>query len=340
MEFLILITICVTSSWKVTMQKYSAMASSAAMSLFFPSQLSRLFMALKVSFFLFPLSVWRGSKGVRSKKNTKFAFRFISMPKISIITPSYNQAHFLKETVLSVLSQATDFEIEHIIVDGGSTDGSVEYLRSLGRKVTWISEKDRGQADAVNKGVRMAGGEIIGWLNSDDVYLPGALQAVADYFHSHPECRWAYGRCRIIDSSGKEQWKWITRYKNIRLRKFTYDKLLRENFISQPAVFFRKDLFEEAGMLNIDLHYAMDYDLWLRFAQISPAGVINSYLSNFRRHGASKSEQGFRDQFFEQYAVAQKYHPSFFNRAAHRFNIFKIITSYRFIALFSRFNSL
>lgn len=261
------------------------------------------------------------------------------MLKISIITPSYNQAKFLKETVESILNQVVNVETEHIIIDGGSTDGSVDYLRSLGAKVKWISEKDKGQADAVNKGFRMATGDIIGWLNSDDIYLPGALQAVADHFSANPDCRWVYGRCRIVDSAGKEQWKWITKYKNIRLRKFTYPKLLRENFISQPAVFFRKDLFIEAGMLNTELHYAMDYDLWLRFAQLAAAGVINQNLSDFRRHGASKSEQGFREQFFEQYRVAKKYHPSFFNRTVHRFNIFKIITSYRIISLFSRFLS-
>ena len=163
------------------------------------------------------------------------------MKKISIITPSFNQAAFLKETINSILSQEVSLEKEHIIVDGGSTDGSLEYLKSLDDRIRWISEPDRGQADAVNKGVRMATGEIIGWLNSDDLYLQGALQAVADHFRDHPECRWAYGRCRIIDSSGKERWKWITRYKNARLKKFTMDKLLRENFISQPAVFFRKE---------------------------------------------------------------------------------------------------
>ncbi|NTV84578.1 MAG: glycosyltransferase [Bacteroidales bacterium] len=212
------------------------------------------------------------------------------MKKISIITPSFNQAAFLKETINSILNQEVSLEKEHIIVDGGSTDGSLEFLQTLDDRIRWISEPDRGQADAVNKGVQMATGEIIGWLNSDDLYLQGALQAVADHFRDHPECRWAYGRCRIIDSSGKERWQWITRYKNARLKKFTMDKLLRENFISQPAVFFRKELFDEAGRLNLDLHYAMDYDLWLRFAKISPAGVIDRDLSSFRRHGSSKSD--------------------------------------------------
>jgi glycosyltransferase involved in cell wall biosynthesis len=257
--------------------------------------------------------------------------------KISIITPSFNQVSFLKETMESIHSQKVDAEVEHIIIDGGSTDGTVQYLESLGNLVRWVSESDQGQADAVNKGIRMATGDIIGWLNSDDLYLPGALQAVADYFTGHPDCRWLYGKCRIIDKSGNERWKWITRYKNARLKKFMYGKLLRENFISQPAVFFRKDLFEEAGALNLELHYAMDYDLWLRFGRISPAGVINRDISSFRRHGSSKSETGYRDQFFEQYAVAKKYNPSFFNRITHRFNIFKIITSYRFLGLFSRF---
>jgi glycosyltransferase involved in cell wall biosynthesis len=257
--------------------------------------------------------------------------------KISIVTPSYNQLSFLKETIQSIHSQQVDVELEHIIVDGGSTDGTVEYLQSLGDQVVWLSGKDRGQADAVNKGIRMAAGEIIGWLNSDDLYLPGALQAVAGYFTGHPECRWLCGRCRIIDKDGKERWKWITRYKNARLKKFSYNKLLRENFISQPAVFFRKEIFEEAGGLKLELHYAMDYDLWLRFGKISPAGVISRDLSSFRRHGTSKSETGTRDQFFEQYAVARKYGPSLFNRLVHRFNIFKIITAYRILGLFSRF---
>lgn len=257
--------------------------------------------------------------------------------KISIITPSFNQLNFLRETVESIHSQEIDSVVEHIIMDGGSTDGSVSYLGSLGDRVVWCSEKDHGQADAVNKGISRATGEIIGWLNSDDIYLPGALQAVSDYFRDHPGCNWVYGRCLIIDASGRERWKWITRYKNARLKRFTLGKLLRENFISQPAVFFRKELFEQAGPLDLSLHYAMDYDLWLRFARISQPGVIGLNLASFRRHGSSKSETGFRDQFFEQYAVSRRYGPSFFNRALHRFNIFKIITSYRIISLFSRF---
>jgi glycosyltransferase involved in cell wall biosynthesis len=254
----------------------------------------------------------------------------------SIITPSYNQAVFIGQTIRSVLEQGME-DLEYIIVDGGSADGTIDILRSYEKHLRWISEPDKGLADAVNKGIGMAAGDIIGWLNSDDLYLPGTLQTVSDFFNDHPECKWLCGRGRIIDSSGKERWKWITRYKNSRLKKFSIDKLLRENFISQPAVFFRKELFEKTGRLDLSLKYAMDYDLWLRFAKTAPPGVINLDLAKFRRHRSSKSEKGFRDQFFEQYAVSGKYNPSLFNRVVHRFNIFKIIVSYRILSLFYRF---
>jgi glycosyltransferase involved in cell wall biosynthesis len=255
---------------------------------------------------------------------------------ISIITPSYNQANFIGQTIESILGQGME-GLEYIIIDGGSTDGTLDILRQYGDRIKWVSEPDKGLADAVNKGIAMASGEVIGWLNSDDLYFPGTLKAVSDHFSIHSQCCWLYGRCNIIDSSGKERWKWITKYKNGRLKKFSLDRLLRENFISQPAVFFRKELFEKAGRLDLSLKYAMDYDLWLRFAKITPACIITRELSGFRRHGKSKSETGFRDQFFEQYAVAQRYNTSGFNRALHRFNIFKIINSYRVIGWFFRF---
>jgi glycosyltransferase involved in cell wall biosynthesis len=255
---------------------------------------------------------------------------------ISIITPSYNQGHFIGLTLASVSGQGIT-DVEHIVIDGGSTDHTLQVLRDHGSGVKWTSGRDSGLADAVNKGVAQASGDLIGWINSDDLYLPGALQAVESFFAGNPGIEWAFGRCIIIDSKGDERWRWITKYKNLGLKRYAYRRLLRENFISQPAVFFRKELFDRAGGLDISLKYAMDYDLWLRFGRISAPGFIDRELSAFRRHGSSKSETGTRDQFREQYAVSLRYQPHRSDRLIHRFNIFKIVWSYRLISLFSRF---
>lgn len=256
---------------------------------------------------------------------------------ITVITPSYNQGHFIGQTIKSVISQQFDGILEYLVIDGGSADNTLEILHRHRDRLKWVSEPDRGLADAVNKGVGLASGEIIGWINSDDLYLPGTLETVADYFHRHPECGWVFGKCRIIDSGGAERWKWITKYKNLGLKAYARRKLLRENFISQPAVFFRKDWFERAGGLDITLKYAMDYDLWLRFSNLGEPGYIDRELSAFRRHGSSKSETGTRDQFLEQYQVSLRYNPANSDRLIHRFNIFKIIFSYRILGLFTRF---
>jgi glycosyltransferase involved in cell wall biosynthesis len=248
--------------------------------------------------------------------------------KISVITPSFNQAGFIEQTMTSVLSQNGGFRLEYWIIDGGSEDGTTDILMRLGEQVSWISEKDDGLADAVNKGLDRVTGDIIGWLNSDDLYLPGALNSVALYFELHPGVKWVYGKCRIIDDRGNEIWNWITRYKNLNLRRFSFRRLLTENYISQPAVFIRKEVFAETGKLDTQLKYAMDYDLWLRIGKKYPAGVITSYLSSFRRHPSSKSERGYMEQFREQYRVACRYTKSWTLLAMHQFNIHKIITSY------------
>jgi glycosyltransferase involved in cell wall biosynthesis len=256
------------------------------------------------------------------------------MVKLSIITPSYNQAAFIRHTLESVRSQRLGDEVEHLVVDGGSTDGTLEILKDHSASVTWLSEPDKGQADAVNKGIRMARGMIIGWLNSDDVYLPGALKAVIDHFDSKPECMWLYGRCRIIDSNGKEIWKPVTWYKNLQMRRFSYKRLLVENYINQPAVFFRKSFIEEVGLLDTRLKYTMDYDLWCRFGQKHQADVLRQYLSGFRRHSTSKSDTGFTQQFREGYSVALRYESGWFRLLLHRLNNRKIILSYRLMNLF------
>lgn len=203
------------------------------------------------------------------------------LPKISIITPSYNQGQYIDETIKSVLDQ--DYpNIEYIVVDGGSNDKTVEILKSYGKTINWISEKDNGQTDAIKKGFEMSTGELIAWLNSDDVYLPGAVSRAVDFLRNHPEVALVYGKSYYIDSQGKRVGEYPTG---------PFDpKLLPEfNFISQPSVFFRREAYISVGGLDADLHYSMDYDLWSRLSKEYVLEYIEDYLSLYRLHGESKT---------------------------------------------------
>lgn len=257
-------------------------------------------------------------------------------PKISIITPSYNHAHFIERTINSILSQ--DYKnIEYIVMDGGSKDGTVEILKSYGDKIIWKSEKDGGQSEAINKGLKLATGEIVAFLNSDDTYEPGALRKVVDFFNKNPDKKWVYGKCYIIDENEKEIRKPITIYKNIKLKNYSYRKLLSENFISQPATFWRRELLKDIGYINENEHYTMDYEYWLRIGQKYHAGVIREYLANFRMYNTSKSGSLSNPQFKDELRIAKK----FSNGAkipilVHSFNYFKIVWSYKLMAAVKR----
>jgi len=256
--------------------------------------------------------------------------------KLSIVTPSFNGRRYLEQTGRSILSQAGDFDLEWIVVDGGSTDGTPDLLRSLGAdpRVRWASEKDRGQSDAINKGMNLATGDVIGWLNTDDLYTGGALAAAADAFARDPATQWLVGRCEIIDSEGRVIRRSVTRYKERSLRRYTYRALLRENFISQPAVFWRREFGGRVGPLDESLHYTMDYDLWLRMGRQSPPRFLDKVLAQFRLHETSKTGQVNRGQFDEQYRVACRY--AAHDRASrwvHRINVEKIVWAYRLMQL-------
>jgi len=227
--------------------------------------------------------------------------------KFSVITPSFNQAEFIERSLRSVHEQAAGLPVEHIVIDGGSNDGTLEILEKHRGEIAFISEHDRGMGDALNKGFSMASGEIIGWLNSDDIYLPGTLQKVADFFDRHPDCLWLFGNCRIIDDQDREIRRWITAYKNRRSLKYSYERLLVENFISQPAVFMRREALEAAGPVDRELPTAMDYDLWLRLAKLGDPGYINEDLSCFRVHTRSISSRNYKRQFMEQYRIHARY---------------------------------
>jgi len=256
--------------------------------------------------------------------------------KISIVTPTLNQSAYLRQTLASVLSQRGDFELESIVIDGGSTDGTIDLLKSIDDpRLRWISEKDTGQANAINKGLTMCTGEVRAWLNSDDVYVDGALAAVARTFGENPPARWAAGHCQIIDSGGREIRKSITRYKNRNLQRYSYKRLLRENFISQPSVFWRAELEASlrstgGALLDESLHWTMDYDLWLRMGRASDPLILGQVTSQFRLHPASKTGQVDRRQFDEQFAVASRYFGAdAWSRRVHRFNVEKIVWAYR-----------
>jgi len=187
--------------------------------------------------------------------------------KISIVTTNYNTDKYLEQTIQSVLNQKGDFELEYIITDGGSTDNSLDIIKKYKDRLKYISEKDKGQSDGINKGLKMATGDIVAFLNADDVYTDGALDKVVTYFKENPDCMWLTGYGKIIDENGKQIKKYITEYKNRKLRKFTFEQLLIENCISQPATFWRRKLLDEMGYIDESLHYSMDQDLWARFAK-------------------------------------------------------------------------
>ena len=205
------------------------------------------------------------------------------LPLVSIVTPSYNQADFLEETIRSVLSQGYP-QIEYIIVDGGSTDGSLEIIqRHAGQLAWWVSEADQGQTDAINKGFAHASVEFFAWLNSDDTYLPNAVAEAVGFLQANPEAGMVYGDANLVDDAGTVIGKFPA-------RQTDYHRLMRGYVhIPQQASFFRADLWRQVGPLDSSFYFAMDYDLWVRIARIAPLRYYPRLWANFRLHESGKS---------------------------------------------------
>ncbi len=253
------------------------------------------------------------------------------LPTITVVTPSYNQGSFIRATIESVLGQGYP-HLEYIVMDGGSTDETVDILREYEGRVPWVSEKDRGQSDAINKGFRQASGDIIAFLNSDDLYEPGALLAVGNHFASRPATTWLTGKCRIVDTLGHEKRRSITAYKNFWLRTHTHSALVVLNYISQPATFWRRSVIDEIGELDENLHYTMDYDYWLRLWKRWPLQFVNRYLADFRVHPASKGGTSAARQFQEGLDTARRHVRSPLLLALHRAHAAITVASYKQLA--------
>jgi glycosyltransferase involved in cell wall biosynthesis len=218
------------------------------------------------------------------------------LPMITVVTPSFNAAATIEETLRSVREQ--DYpHVEHVVVDGASTDATVEILERA-EAIHYVSEPDRGLSHAMNKGVAMASGAIIGWLNADDVYLPGALRAVGEAFASRPEAEWATGRCRIVDASGREIRRGATAYKNLLLRRYSHRLYLTQNFISAPATFVRREAYQRHPFRE-DYAMSMDYDVFLQLARDGDPIFIDRDVACFRMMEGTLSMSSFERQFAE-----------------------------------------
>ena len=269
--------------------------------------------------------------------------------KISIITPSYNQAEFIERTIYSVISQKWDFEIEYIIMDGKSTDKSVEIIKKIEKDLNlWKiklycnnidfirkSEKDKWQSDAINKWIKIATWDILTYLNSDDTLEPWALQKVVTYLGKSDKM-WSYGKCKIINKEDQEIRKRITFYKNILWKQYSYSKLLTENFISQMTVFWKKEAMEELWFFDIDEHLCMDYEYRLRLGEKYQPIYIPSYIANFRFYHTSKSGARFTQQFKDELRLAKKYAKWKYKWSLflHQVNYYKIIVIYKILGFF------
>ena len=233
-------------------------------------------------------------------------------PLVTIVTPTLNQGHFIRSTIESVLSQ--DYpNIEYIVMDGGSTDQTAAVVQDYASRLTWISERDRGQSHAINKGFRIARGQIVAWLNSDDLLLPGAVRKAVGACQANPQAGAIYGEGYLIDRNGET----IGRFPCT--EAFNLWKLVHlSDYILQQTVFFKKRVLDEIGDIREDLHYAMDWDLLIRIGKRYPLHYIPEYLGCLREYSEAKSSSGGRKRIREIAGVlrqhtGQRFPPGYIN---------------------------
>src|ERR1017187_6333597 len=224
-----------------------------------------------------------------------------AVPKISLVTPSLNQGKFIRATIESVLTQGYP-NLDYRVQDGGSTDETLAVLRELEPRVPFVSEKDRGQADAINRGMSRARGEVLGYLNSDDVLLPGALSAVGEAFAADPELLFLWGRASYLDEAGRVVSPYLVKPDAIA-------RVADACFIAQPAAFFRRKVWDDIGPFDESLHHTMDYDYWLRIAARYPQSkmrFLDSELAGCRMHADAKTVAGWTRALDEIFALVKR----------------------------------
>jgi len=242
------------------------------------------------------------------------------LPLVSIVTPSFNQVLYLEDTIRSVLEQ--DYpRIEYMIVDGGSTDGSVSIIKKYADRLAWwVSEVDKGQTDAINKGFGRVNGQILAWINSDDTYEPGAVSAAVKYLQEHPEVGMVYADCNFID----EQSRVIGKFGAAQ----TDYKRLRQGYvhIPQQTMFFRAELWHAVGPLDPSFYFAMDYDLWVRVSSRAAIKYLPGQTwANFRIHTSGKTIAADDHCWPEMLRVHYRDGGSFFSVIVAKYYIRKLV---------------
>jgi glycosyltransferase involved in cell wall biosynthesis len=234
----------------------------------------------------------------------------MKLPKISIVIPSYNSVLYIEGTLKSIASQKYP-NLEVIIQDGGSTDGTLDLIEKFANKyskiINYESKKDNGQVDAINKGLKKATGDILTYINSDDIYKKDALLTVGKYFSNKPKTLWLAGRGEIMDRKGNIRWNSSTSYKNYLLNKNKYCHLLMVNYLMQPSVFLSKEAYKKYGPFTGTKKFVMEYDLWLKIGKDSMPRVINKTLSVFRLSGKNISSLAFKNTLKEDFKIVKNY---------------------------------
>ncbi len=240
---------------------------------------------------------------MRSKSNNSNQTEQIDnsfIPLVSIITPSYNQGTFIRRTIESVLNQSYP-NIEYWVIDGGSKDNTISILKEYESdpRFHWLSEPDRGQGDAVNKGWQLSEGDILGWLNSDDTYLEGAVKTQIESLINHQEVGLVYGDALFIDENDNI-------IGNYHTRPFDQKRFLHVSSIAQPTAFFHRNLLEKVGLLNINLNYALDFEFFLRLMWHTKFLYTRKQVATYRLHQSSKTVDGYKQMLRETIAVVKQ----------------------------------